>query len=54
MGPPNTRQIVVEPVVDQSICEVLQVLQSAGDEGRDIDFCNFFNRFTLDLFAEMT
>ncbi|KAA1080082.1 Cytochrome P450 52A3 [Puccinia graminis f. sp. tritici] len=50
----NTFKIVVEPVVDQSMHEVLEVLQVAGDEGRDIDFCNLFNRFTLDLFAEMT
>ncbi|KAI9625940.1 hypothetical protein KEM48_010640 [Puccinia striiformis f. sp. tritici PST-130] len=45
---------VVEPRINPTMIEVLDVLQVSSDEGRAIDFSNLFNRFTLDLFVEMT
>ncbi|PLW36325.1 hypothetical protein PCANC_19449 [Puccinia coronata f. sp. avenae] len=50
----NTFKTIVEPTLDASMDSVLKVLRVAGDKGRDMDFCNLFNRFTLDLFVEMT
>ncbi|PLW23076.1 hypothetical protein PCASD_10522 [Puccinia coronata f. sp. avenae] len=50
----TTFKTVIEPCANESLDGLLQVLQRACDESRDIDFCNLFTRFTLDSFVKMT
>jgi len=49
----NTFKTVVEPTIDPTMEGVLQVIHVASKQGCDLDFCELFNRFMLDLFVEM-
>lgn len=49
----NSFKRIVVPSVNKSMRDATRMLKSAADQGRSLDFCDFFYRFTLDSFVHM-
>ncbi|PLW34730.1 hypothetical protein PCANC_15055 [Puccinia coronata f. sp. avenae] len=50
----NTFKTIIGPASERSMDGMAELLKSAAEDNRSMDFCDLFFRFTLDSFVQMT